>query len=173
MNTSSNGRFLSSSINHSLTHPLRETASQSLYSQDDDSLSSATSTTRGRRRFRRIRSQQPRLPPSNTQTATTTHDVVDDSIQSLRRKEWISTGISEVAIRIKDEPTSRPPIVSVSDQALYKENDEISIEDSEESSISSMSSYGDITIKTDHTLLESATEIGDQWKGIDEEKSRV
>jgi hypothetical protein len=106
------------------------------FSQEDDSISSATSTTRGRRRFRRIRSSERVMQPPQ------------QSNESSRQPntERISTGLYEVSIRIKED-ASRPPNNLISDESIYKQFNDTSInnERDDESSISSMSSYGDTT----------------------------
>ena len=116
------------------------------FSQEDneDSISSATSTTRGRRRFRRVRAspqQQQRHVESNPRNGN------HESQRSQSDVEWIATGMYEVSIRIKED-ASRPPQSSISDQALYKECNKYTDgshnfeNDNDESSMSSMSSYG-------------------------------
>lgn len=130
---------------------------------NDDSASSATSTTRGRRRFRRVRAspqqQQQRHVEGNPH-----HRNHHESPRSQSDVEWIATGMYEVSIRIKED-ASRPPQTSISDQALYKEyNNHTDAchnfeNDNDESSISSMSSYG--TTGDDITAMNTTDSKGE------------
>ena len=134
MSTSqANSRFLASNAVHpSLPPSIRETILPNSYydAHEDGSLSSATSTSRGRRRFRRIRSS--RTQPGQGE------GIHESGVR--RRHERISpTGIAVVAIRVKDDAlVVGSPIVSVSDQAQNHCHD-----NSDESSISSISSCGE------------------------------
>jgi hypothetical protein len=151
MNTSSSdGRFLCNDAIHPPTLPLavRDAAIPASFytAYDDDSLSSATSTTRGRRRFRRVRS--PRTPGDGDFG-------VNESTQGVRRRnEWISpTGISEVSIRVKDHNAAGSPLVLVHEQAKNK-----SCDHSDESSISSISTYGeDVTMQATDSTADDAS----------------
>lgn len=116
------------------------------HEDNDDSGSSATSTTRGRRRFRRVRAS-PQQQHHHHVGRNQHHN--NESPRSQSDVEWIATGMYEVSIRLKED-ASRPPQISISDQALYKEyNNHTTTDasqnfenDNDESSISSMSSYG-------------------------------
>jgi hypothetical protein len=121
------------------------------FSQEDDSISSATSTTRGRRRFRRVKTLERINPPLPT-SQQEQHQHTNESSHQLNT-EFISNGLYEVSIRIKEDP-SRPPNTSISDRCEFLQplNDTTNNndDDDDESSISSMSSYGDATSSIIH-----------------------
>lgn len=118
------------------TTPQRIASVRAQSDDDETSTGSASSTTRGRRRFRR-------RPPSHQQqqlpqpSLVRCHTFADESTLTMRTRDWLSAGISEVAIRIKDD--SSRPMVIVGDQKPCKKADH----DDDHSSISSMSSFGE------------------------------
>lgn len=147
MDISSSSRFPITATSHGNFHRSMSNCALRSFKVDDnndeDSNSSATSTTRGRRRFRRTRQtsssqqqQQPTLQDNYYESPRTTHSNV----------EWISTGMYEVSIRIKED-SNRPPNTSIQSNEGQHSNTEAKSDHScdDESSISSMSSYGDTT----------------------------
>jgi hypothetical protein len=175
MDTTSSSRFPIAATASVTFHRSMSNCALRSFSQldDDDSDSSATSTTRGRRRFRRVRSSQQLQQQQQHQQF--------DSPRQSNVVEWISSGMYEVAILTKEE-ASRPPNTSISDQALYKEHNNLDTSDfrennSDESSISSMSSYGDYTTtntnrKSEVILIEAVddtntTDISSDDRNVD------
>lgn len=114
-------RFVSN-LNHAQFH------------DEDESNSSASSTTRGRRRFRRR--PPPQQPHPRPPALGPCYRDADESTLTMRTREWLSAGISEVAIRIKDD-SSRPDEIMGDEEHCKAEKNH------DESSISSMSSFGD------------------------------